>query len=200
MAKYKIGKMKEIYNEFPEDLKENLSMVRIFKYTDLDRIPKEHRKVLAVEFKRLEKEQMRFTKQILDRLSPNERKCVKALYEDFGYESDTLALDLENSDNQIEIAKDEIRRIKSEFDDYNKSKRKESNRRLEKLRSEVLMYCISREKIKFYYDAVSNSQKYGVRAIKIRNKIEKSQRREIAKIDQKIAKLTKIVNANPSQY
>ncbi len=198
MANAKLKRMKEIYLDFPEQLKENLSMIRIFEYSDLTRVPKEHKKLLEKEYAKLKKEQNALRNKIVKSLSRADSKVVKENYQDFMYESDILGLDLENADNLITIGKDEIKRIKSEYDEYKRAKRKESTKKLEKLRSEVLLYCIAREKIKFYYDAISNDEKYGLKAIKIRKIYEKQKRKEVNKIDNRIAKLTKILNNSES--
>lgn len=196
MANDKMLKMKEVYAKFPEELKLNLSMARIYEYSDLSRIPKEHKKILEKEFAKIIKEKNMLRSKVLKTLTAADRKIVRENYSDYAYEADMLGLDLENTDNLINLAKDEITTIKCEYDSYKRSKKKEATRNLEKLRSEVLMYCVAREKIKFYYDAISNNAKYGLKAIKIRKRIEKKQRKQIQKIDDKIARLTKILNDN----
>ncbi len=199
MANNKMDQMRAVYAKFPPELRENLSAVRIFEYSDLTRVPKEHKKILKKEFDKVNKTKNTLKAKFLKGITGKERKVVKSFYKDFCYEVEILGYDLENADNLIDLAKAQISRIKGEYDNYKRSKRKEATRELDTLRSKVLMYCIAREKVKFYYDAISNNNKYGLKAIKIRTKIENKQRNKINAIDKKIANLTKVLNATPGR-
>lgn len=199
MANNKIEKMKQVYAKYPTELKENLSLVRIFEYSDFTRVPKEHKKILKKEFDKVNKTKNLLRSKFLKTITGPERKIVKSSCQDFYYEVEILGYDLENAENLVELSKAQIQRIKSEYDNLKRGKRKEATKELETLRSKVLLYCIAKEKIKFYYDAISKNNKYGLKAIKIRNKIENKQRNKINAIDNKIANLTKVVNATPGK-
>ncbi len=194
MSKIKIDRLKDIYGDFPELTKEILSNARIYQFTELNKIPKKHRSILLKDQKGLIKQKDELLKNVLAEMPKQDRNLFKKGYDQLGMQAEILGYDLDNADEVIYAAKQEIKRIKGEYDTYSRGKKKEANKRIDYLRSKVLMYSLSREKIKVYYDAISKSPRYGLQAIKIRTKIEKKQRAKIAKIDKRILALTKIVN------
>lgn len=197
MSAYKLEKMKEIYFGFSDEFKLALSIVRILEHTDLDKVDKVHKKGLKKETALAIKNKNKLRKAEIKTLSGSDKSCFKKCLEDFGYEVDILAFDLENADYEIEKAKEEIQYIRQGMDSLSKGKRRKITAKLDKIKAKVLMYCIAREKIKFYYDSISNSAKFGYKAIKIRKEYDVKYKGKIAAIDKNIARQTKILNTKP---
>ncbi len=197
MSAYKLEEMKEIYFSFTEEFKLALSIVRIYGHTDLSKVDKVHKRGLDKEIKKATKHKEKLKKTETKILTSKQKSLFKKGLEDFSYEVEILGYDLENADNEINIAKDEIQAIKMDLHNLNRSKKKKATKELEKLKAKVLMYCIAREKIKFYFDSISNNAKFGYQAIKIRREYDRKTRSKVASYDRQIAKYTKILNTPP---
>ncbi|MFI3261240.1 MAG: hypothetical protein R3Y13_05980 [bacterium] len=197
MSAYKLEKMKEIYFGFTEDFKLALSIVRIYGHTDLSKVDKVHKKGLTKSMREAIKSKDKLKKQETKHLKSADKSLFGKGLEDFGYEVEILAYDLENADYQIENTKVEIQSIKDSIHGLSKGKKKSATKQLDKLKAQTLMYCIAREKIKFYYDSISNNAKFGYKAIKIRKIYDKQTSAQVASLDRQIARQTKILNTPP---
>ncbi len=187
-----INKMREIHTRFPESLKMVLSKVRIIEHANLTLIPKAERKQILKDLNELRTQQRTIINFEVE-LSKKEKNVIKTTYQAFCLEGDVLAIDLRNVNLLIEETRNGIKEIKADYDEYNRAKRKESNKKMAALKARQTMYHIAFEVIQHKHDIVRSDSKYGYEAIKIRRQIEKKQKGTIKKIDNRIDKLMQVL-------
>lgn len=192
MSERQIKKMREVYHGFPDNLKEVLAKIRITEQANLKLIPKSERNVILKDLKKLRDTQKNIINFEVE-MPKRDKNIIKNTYSKFCMQVDMLGADLQIADRLIEETRNEIKAIKADYDEYNRAKRKESDKKLSQLKAKQTTYHIAQEVIQYKYDVIVSDSKYGYEAIKIRREIEKSQRSQIKKIDARIDKLMQII-------
>ncbi len=109
MSENKIIIMKELYANFPEELKKVLSNDRIYKFSECSEISKANRKLMMKDYQQNKKQVKDLIKTEITKLKKNEKKVVKNIPKNFKYDADVLAYDISQCELLIKEYKNQIK-------------------------------------------------------------------------------------------